>query len=69
MTRTGRNEFTMPEVIAEMRRHGTGYTERTIRTMISAHLCADATGDGVAGYTDFTRTARGRYRLTNWRAS
>ena len=63
MTRTGRSSFTMPEVIAEMRRRGTGYAEATIRTMISSHLCANANGDGVAGYTDLTRVGRGRYRL------
>ncbi len=54
----------MPEVITEMRRRGTGYAERTIRTMIAAHLCADATGEGVAGYADFTRAGRGQYRFT-----
>jgi hypothetical protein len=62
---TGRDEFTMPQVIAEMRRHGTGYAEATIRTMISSHLCAQAAGDGVAGYTDITRIGRGVYRLTS----
>jgi hypothetical protein len=37
--------------------------EATIRTVISAHLCAEATGDGVAGYADLTRVGRGMYRL------
>ncbi len=53
----------MPEVIDEMRRRGTTYSETTIGTMISAHLCAEATGDGVAGYTDLTRVGQGVYRL------
>ena len=61
-SRSGRAEFTMPEVIAEMRRRGTGYAEATVRTMISAHLCAESTGDGVAGYADLTRVGRGLYR-------
>jgi hypothetical protein len=65
VSRGGRAEFTMPEVIAEMRRRGTGYAEATIRTMISAHLCAEVTGVGVAGYADVTRVGRGLYRLTN----
>lgn len=65
VARSGRESFTMPEVIAEMRRRGTGYAESTIRTMIAAHLCADATGDGVAGYADFTRAGRGHYRFTH----
>ena len=64
VTRSGGAPFTMPEVIAELNRRGTTYAERTIRTMISAHLCADATGDGIAGYTDITRVGRGLYRLT-----
>jgi hypothetical protein len=49
----------MPEVIDEMHRRGTTYSDTTIRTMISAHLCAEATGDGVAGYTDLSRVGRG----------
>jgi hypothetical protein len=31
--------------------------------MISAHLCAESTGDGVAGYADFSRVGRGLYRF------
>lgn len=49
----------MPEVIAEMRRRGTGYAEGTIRTMISAHTCAESTGPGVAGYADLRGSATG----------
>lgn len=64
VARSGREAFTMPEVIAEMRHRGTSYAESTIRTMMAAHLCADATGDGVAGYADFTRAGRGQYRFT-----
>ena len=53
----------MPEVIDEMRRRGSTYSETAIRTMISAHLCAEATGAGVAAYPDLTRVGRGVYRL------
>lgn len=63
VARSGQEAFTMPEVIAEMRRRGTGYADSTIRTMIAAHLCADATGEGVASYADFTRAGRGQYRF------
>src|SRR4051794_34220395 len=41
------------------------------RTMISPHLCADATGEGIGGYADFTRAGRGLYpvhQLTPWPA-
>jgi len=63
VARGGGSPFTLPEVIAEMNRRGTGYAEATIRTMISAHLCAESTGDGVAIYADFTRVGRGLYRF------
>jgi hypothetical protein len=43
-------------------RSRTGYADSTIRTMMTAHLCVEATGPGVAGYDDLTRTTRGRYR-------
>jgi hypothetical protein len=55
----------MADVIAEMRRRGTGYAETTIRTMIASHLCANATGPGVAAYRDLTRVGHGLYRLTD----
>ena len=64
-TRSGRATFSMADVIAEMRRRGTGYAESTIRTMMSAHLCANSTGAGIAGYTDLTRVGHGMYRLTD----
>lgn len=66
VTRTGRNAFSMADVVAEMHARGTGYADTTIRTMIGAHLCADAIGDGAAGYTDLTRIGRGLYKLTGW---
>lgn len=49
-----------------MRRRGTGYTDATIRTMMSSHMRAEATGAGVAGYADLSRIDRATYRLTNW---
>lgn len=63
LARTGGEEFSMADVLAEMRRRGTGYADSTIRTMIASHLCAAATGPGVAGYADLHRTGRGLYRL------
>lgn len=64
MTRGGSSEFTMQQVLDEMHRRGTEYADSTIRTMLASHLCAEATGEGVAGYSDVTRTRRGTYRLT-----
>jgi len=48
LMRGGRAAFTVPEVIAGMRRRGSGCAEQTTRTMIAAHLCADAAGNRVA---------------------
>ncbi|MGN6243871.1 MAG: DUF7669 domain-containing protein [Motilibacteraceae bacterium] len=62
--RTGRPEFTVLEVVEEMRRRGTGYAPTTIRTMMTAHLRANADGAGTAGYSDLARVGRGTYRLT-----
>ena len=64
VTRAGRPEFAIADVVAEMRRRGTRYAETTIRTMLSSHLCADVAGPGIADYTDVTRVGRGLYRLT-----
>lgn len=64
--RSGKNAFTMNDVITELHSQGTPYADATIRTMISSHLCAGATGAGVAGYADFSRLDRGVYRLTSW---
>jgi hypothetical protein len=63
LARPGANDVSVLEVIDEMHRRGTGYADSSIRTMMTAHLCAEATGPGVAGYDDLTRTERGRYRL------
>jgi hypothetical protein len=43
VARSGGAAFTMPEVIAEMHRRGSGHAEATICTMIGAHLCAEST--------------------------
>lgn len=64
LMRGGRAAFTVPEVIAGMRRRGSGCAEQTTRTMIAAHLCADASGNRVACYADLLRAGRGQYRLT-----
>ena len=63
-TRSGVTTFTVLDITTEMRARGTGYAESTIRTMISAHLCVDASGPGVDSHTDLTRVDRGRYRRT-----
>lgn len=68
VSRNAENRFTVSDVVTEMHARGTPYTDATIRTMVSSHLCADASGPGVDGYTDFTRIERGVYRFTSWNA-
>lgn len=63
VARTGRSEFEVQAIIEEMHRLGTGYADATIRTMLTSHLCAESTGEGVAGYADVARVGRGLYRL------
>jgi hypothetical protein len=65
VARTGRREFEVQDIIEEMHRLHTGYADATIRTMLTSHLCAESTGEGVAGYADVTRVGRGLYRLTS----
>jgi hypothetical protein len=62
-TRSGSPAFSLPDIIAEMHRRGTGYADSTIRTMISSHMCADAHGPGISEYNDLERIDRGTYRL------
>jgi hypothetical protein len=49
--------------MGDLRAHGSDYADQTIRTMIGAHMNADACGTGVAGYADVVRVSRGEYRL------
>lgn len=64
----GRQEFSIAEVVDDMKRRGTGYETSTIRTMLSSHMCAEARGEGIAPYVDVTRVGRGTYRLNASRA-
>lgn len=41
LARSSGHTFTPAQVVTEMKRHGTGYAESTIRTMITSHMCAN----------------------------
>ena len=58
-------EFTVSELIAEMKARGSRYPERTIRTHVTSRMCANAPKNHTAVYNDFWCVARGsgRYRL------
>lgn len=61
--RSGQDIFSVQEVIDELRRVGTRYTESTIRTHVTSRMCADAPDHHGRTYEDLQRLDRGLYRL------
>jgi AbiV family abortive infection protein len=62
-TRTGRDDFTIPEVIDELGRQGSSYAPATIRTHVASRMCADAPDHHARVYDGLERVGHGRYRL------
>jgi hypothetical protein len=64
-SRAPNGEFTLAEVIAEMRARGSRYAESTIRTHVTSRMCANAPDHHAVVYRDFWCVDRGsgRYRL------
>jgi len=60
---TGRQEFTLQEVVDAMQAAGTGYAESTIRTHVASRMCANAPEHHAVTYGDFVRVGDGVYRL------
>jgi hypothetical protein len=65
LTRSGRQTFTMADIVGEMIRRGTRYAESTVRTMIGSHMCKNAPDNAGVTYDDFERVDRGTYRLSS----
>lgn len=65
LARSNSSTFTVAGITEEMHRVGTGYAESTIRTMISAHMCANAPDNAGTTFDDLERTERGVYRLAH----
>lgn len=61
--RSGRSEVQVREVVDEMRRLRSRYTESTVRTMMTSHMCAQVHGPNIGTYDDLDRIDRGTYRL------
>jgi len=61
---SGRDTFTIPEIIAYLRAAGSRYAESTIRTHIVSRMCANAPVHHAVTYRDLVRTDRGEYRLS-----
>lgn len=63
VSRSGRPEVTVQDVVDEMRRVGSRYAESTVRTMLTSHMCAQVQGTNIGTYDDVDRVDRGTYRL------
>lgn len=61
----GNGEFTLAQVIEQMRARGSRYAESTIRTHVTSRMCANAPDHHAVVYRDFWCVDRGsgRYRL------
>jgi hypothetical protein len=62
-SRSSDGSFTLMEILTELRRTGTQYTESTIRTHVTSRMCADSPDHHGTTYDDLERMDRGRYRL------
>lgn len=58
-----RDDYTLQELLKEMRQHGTTHKESTIRTHVTSRLCVNAPDHHAVTYPDLERIALGRYRL------
>lgn len=63
VSRSGQPEVTAQQVVDEMRRIGSPYTDSTVRTMLTSHMCAQVHGPNIGSYDDVDRIDRGTYRL------
>ncbi|MEV4515164.1 hypothetical protein AB0K00_40170 [Dactylosporangium sp. NPDC049525] len=63
LRRSGRAEFDLSDVLAEMRQRGSRYAESTIRTHVVSRMCANAPDHHATTFDDFENVGRGRYRL------
>lgn len=62
--KTGRDEFTVLDVLKQMQTDGTSYEESTIRTHIVSRMCANAPDHHSTTFDDLERVDHGLYRLT-----
>jgi hypothetical protein len=60
--RHGRTDFSLMEVVDEVRVSGSPYKESTVRTHVTSRMCADAPDHHGTTYDDLERLDRGLYR-------
>jgi len=61
--RSGDGSFTLGQILAELRRRGSRYSEATIRTHVTSRMCGDSPDHHATTFTDLRRVGRGTYRL------
>ncbi len=61
--RHGKSVFPLAEIVKEVLSHTRQYEESTIRTHISAHMCAQAPVNNAVVTDDLDRVGRGLYKL------
>jgi hypothetical protein len=64
LRRTESDAFSVDDVVAEMRRRGTSFSEATIRTHITSRMCGSAPDHHGVVYSDLRRIDRGLYKLS-----
>jgi len=62
--RSASDEFTVADVLGEMARHGTAYSDSTIRTHVTSRMCRNAPDHHAVVYDDLERVGTGVYRLS-----
>lgn len=60
--RLGRDDFTPAEMIDELRRAGSAYSDSTIRTHVVSRMCINAPDNHAVVYSDLERIGHGLYR-------
>jgi hypothetical protein len=55
--------FTVAEIVDELSRRGSRYSESTVRTHVVSRMCLNAPDHHATVFSDFVRTGPGRYRL------
>ncbi len=60
--RTGRESFTIQDVIEELQRRGSTYKPSTIRTHVVSRMCANAPNHHARTYEDLERLPDRRYQ-------
>jgi hypothetical protein len=61
--RSGKNEFSIAEIVSELAMAGSHYAESTIRTHVVSRCCANAPNHHAVVYDYFERIDRGLYRV------